>query len=193
MEYYESRDLGRVLYHDGAIDSQRTINMISQVCSGLSAAHGVGVMHRDIKPANILVGEEDGIKIVDFGLASMEQQVGSRLTKSGLLIGTPEYMAPEQITGTRTDHRGDIYSLGLVMYEMLSGKKPFVAETPVKVLFMHLEAEAEPLANLVENLNQDLESLIARAMSKDPDHRPQDCQTIMEELEKIQASMDRAA
>jgi serine/threonine-protein kinase len=193
MEYFASKDLGRIIHKEGNLEIRRTLFIISQVCKGLMAAHEAGIIHRDIKPANILVGEGDTVKIVDFGLASMEQRVGSRLTKSGLLIGTPEYMAPEQISGTEVDHRSDIYSLGLVMYEMLSGRKPFTAETPVKVLFLHLEGEAEPLSNLVEGMPRGLEELIVSTMAKDPSDRPQDSMAFHKAIEETLSDLAEAA
>jgi serine/threonine-protein kinase len=157
------------------------------------AAHEIGVVHRDVKPANVLVGKDDGVKIVDFGLASLEQQLGSRLTKSGLLIGTPEYMAPEQISGEKTDHRADLYSLGIVMYETFSGKRPFTAETPVKVLFQHLEAQPTPLRDVAPNIPEAIDQLVARAMAKDPNDRPQTAQECWRSIEDIRNSLAEAA
>src|SRR6185503_4493582 len=127
-------------------------------------------------PANILVGKDDTVKIVDFGLASMEQQIGTRLTKSGLLIGTPEYMSPEQISGAEADHRADLYSLVIVMFETFSGKKPFSGETPVKVLFQHLEAQIPSLKEATPNLPEAVYELVQKAMCKDPGGRPQTAQ-----------------
>jgi serine/threonine-protein kinase len=193
MEYFPGKDLGKVILREKSLDPRRTLGIVSQICHGLQAAHDKGVNHRDIKPANLLVGENDMVKIVDFGLASVAQQVGSRLTKSGLLIGTPEYMAPEQISGGETDHRADIYSLGLVIYELLSGKKPFTADTPVKILFQHLEGEAQPLSELVENMPANLEDLVARTMAKSPDDRPQGAMELLAEIEGILAGLADAA
>ena len=134
-------------------------------------------MHRDIKPAEHPVGADDETRLVDFGLASVHNHTGdgSRLTKSGLLIGTPEYMAPEQITDEAVDHRADLYSLGIVMYEMFSGEKPFVAETPVKILFQHLEGDAVA-ADPARSRDSPTRSRRSSrgAMARDPNGRPAD-------------------
>ena len=157
------------------------------------AAHACGVVHRDVKPANILVGMDDSVKIVDFGLASMEQQIGTRLTKSGLLIGTPEYMSPEQISGGDVDHRADLYSLGIVMFETFSAKKPFAGETPVKVLFQHLEADIPSLKDAAPTLPEAVYQLGEKAMCKDPGGRPQTAQEFWQALEAIRSGLAEAA
>ena len=171
MEYFPGRDLGKILTEAGKLDPWRSLGILAQACDGLVAAHEAGVVHRDIKPGNILVGVDDEVKIVDFGLAWAEQRVGSRLTKSGLLIGTPEYMAPEQIRGEEADHRVDVYGLGIVLYEMITGRPPFTAETPVKILFQHLEGEARPMSELSEGVPPEIEALTAAAMAREPDER----------------------
>jgi eukaryotic-like serine/threonine-protein kinase len=193
MEYFPSRDLGKIIRSEGALELSRGLRILSQVCEGLMAAHAGGIVHRDVKPANILVGKADTVKIVDFGLASMEQQMGTRLTKSGLLIGTPEYMSPEQISGGEVDHRADLYSLGIVMFEAFSAKKPFSGETPVKVLFQHLEADIPSLKNAAPNLPETVYQLVEKAMCKDPGGRPQTAQEFWQSLESIRSGLAEAA
>ena len=193
MEYFPGRDLGKILRSEGVIDYERGLRIVAQICDGLQAAHTAGVIHRDIKPANILVGSDGKVKVVDFGLASVEQGMGSRLTKSGILIGTPEYMAPEQIADKEVDFRADIYSLGILMYEMFSNQKPFSGETPVKTLFMHLETEAKPLSEIIKNFHPPLEDLIKECMSKDPDDRPTTPDSILPRVEAMLAELAEAA
>ncbi len=185
MEYFPGRDLGFLLGEGGPLDVRRGLRIAAQVCDGLAAAHAEGVVHRDIKPANILVGDDDEARIVDFGLAAVQQggDDPERLTKSGLLIGTPEYMAPEQISGEAVDHRADLYALGVVLYEMLSGIKPFTAETPVKVLFQHLEGSAMPLARAVPGIPDSVAELVMRAMARDPNQRPADAAALRVTIE----------
>jgi eukaryotic-like serine/threonine-protein kinase len=173
MEYFPGRDLGRILKLESAMPAGRALSIAAQIADGLAAAHTAGVIHRDVKPANVLVGKDDWIKIVDFGLASAQQHIGSRLTKSGLLIGTPEYMAPEQISGNTIDPRTDIYSVGVLLYEMLAGRKAFLGETAVQILFQHLEGTVEPLDKVRPELSPELVALVHQAMARDPAERHQ--------------------
>lgn len=174
MEYFEGRDLGQVLREEGRLPPARAAGIFAQIAAGLAAAHAGGIVHRDVKPANLLLGANDEAKIVDFGLASMAQTTGSRLTKSGILIGTPQYMAPEQITGDSIDGRTDLYSLGVVMYEALSGVQPVRGENAVSLLFQHLEGEVEPLRERAAEVPEALAELVMRCLSREPEGRPAD-------------------
>jgi serine/threonine-protein kinase len=189
MEYFESRDLRAILDAETALPPRRTLEMVLQICDGLGAAHDEDVIHRDIKPPNVLVGANDTIKIVDFGLARAQQRVGSRLTKSGNLIGTPEYMAPELITEDAVDLRVDIYSLGIMMYEMLSGRRPYAAENVVKLLFQHLEGEAPALGSLVPGLSPEIERIVSSAMARDPGDRPATVRELRARVESVLATL----
>jgi serine/threonine-protein kinase len=195
MEYFPGKDLGRIFTEEGALELRRGLRIGAQVCDGLAAAHAEGVMHRDIKPANILVGEGDETRLVDFGLASAHNRTGdgSRLTKSGLLIGTPEYMAPEQITDEGVDHRVDLYSLGIVLYETFAGTKPFQADTPVKILFQHLEGGAAPLSRVVPGFPAEVEALVARAMARNRDERPSSAIELRDEIVRCLAALEVAS
>jgi serine/threonine-protein kinase len=190
MEYFPGRDLGKIIKQEGLVETRRALLILANVCEGLAAAHAAGVIHRDIKPANILVGEDDAVKIVDFGLASARQHFESRLTKSGLLVGTPEYMAPEQIRGSAIDPRTDLYSVGVLLYEVLAGKKPFTGETAVQILFQHLEGKAEPLSQIRKDIPASLEALVARAMAKDPGERHQTAEELQQEIQAVLATAD---
>jgi serine/threonine-protein kinase len=194
MEYFPGKDLGRMLTEGGPIDLVRVLRIAAQVCDGLAAAHAEGVIHRDIKPPNILVGENDETRLVDFGLASVRESPsdGSRLTKSGLLIGTPEYMAPEQITGDSVDHRVDLYSLGIVLYEAVSGVKPYTADTPVKVLFQHLEGGATPLRGVLSSCPETVSDLVARAMAREPNDRPASALELRAAIDRALESLEAA-
>ncbi len=187
MEFFPGRDLGAILAAEGRLSPDRALRIAAQVCSGLTAAHGEGVIHRDIKPANIMVGDEDLVKIVDFGLAAITHSAGSRLTKSGILIGTPQYMAPEQIKGDDVDGRTDIYSLGIVLYEMLAGRPPYQGDNAVGILFQHLEAQAAPLRELAPQVPPALEALVASLMAKDRDARPDDVEVCLSLIERAAA------
>jgi hypothetical protein len=186
MEYFPSRDLARILKADGPIAPARGVPILVQVCEALFAAHESGAIHRDVKPGNILVGEGDRAKVVDFGLAAVGVQAGSRLTRSGLLMGTPEYMAPEQITDGEVDARSDIYSLGVVMYECFSGVAPFAGENPAHVLFRHIEGDATPLHEAAPAVSPALSSLVAAAMARHPADRPATALELAERLRRLE-------
>ncbi len=185
MEYFPGEDLAHILKRDGRLSVERVLKIGMQLCNGLAAAHELGIVHRDIKPSNVLVGEEDVAKIVDFGLASVGQTTKSRLTQSGIMVGTPEYISPEQITGGDVDGRADLYSLGVMMYEMVSGQQAFCGENAVNVLFQHLEAEVPPLRQLAPEIPEAVEWVVRRAMAKEPADRPA---SALEMLAMIQAA-----
>ncbi len=173
MEYFAGRDLGAVLREEGPLSPARAIHVAEQVLEGLCVAHTAGILHRDLKPANLLVGSDDLVKIVDFGLASVKHSTESRLTQSGILVGTPEYISPEQITGVEMDARSDLYSLGVVLYEALSGKQPFTGTTAVNILFQHLEADVQPLSAVAAGIPPALSDIVMRAMARQVADRPE--------------------
>lgn len=172
MEHFDGRDLGTVVREDGPLSVERALAITEQVLDGLEAAHAMGIIHRDIKPANILVDASDVVKIVDFGLALVAQGTRSRLTQSGILVGTPEYISPEQITGLEVDGRTDLYSLGIVVYEMISGRLPFSGANAVNVLFQHLEAEVPPLSEVSPQVPAWVNDFVMRCMSRLAVDRP---------------------
>ena len=159
--------------------------MCRQVCLGLDAAHQTGVIHRDVKPANILVGADDEVKIVDFGLAAVTREAENRLTRTGHLVGTPHYMAPELIRGEEADGRADLYSLGILMYEMLSGEPPYDGDNPMNILFRHLDGGATPLSRLVPDVAPALEQAVQHAMQLQPTDRPAGAADFLRELDEV--------
>ena len=142
MEYFSSHSLSDEL-KQGPISLKRGLKIVWDICRGLSAAHQVGVVHRDIKPPNILINDSGLVKVVDFGLAALSH-ADARLTRTGVLLGTPTYMAPEQVRARTIDARTDIYSLGVIMYEICTGRPPYVAEDPMAILFQHVEGNPTP-------------------------------------------------
>jgi serine/threonine-protein kinase len=180
MEHFAARDLGALLREDGPLSPARAMHIAEQTLEGLAAAHAAGILHRDIKPANLLVGEGDLVKIVDFGLASVGHSAHSRLTQSGILVGTPEYISPEQITGGEIDARCDLYSLGVVLYESMSGQQPFSGANAVNVLFQHLEATVPPLSSVAAGIPAGVNDLVMKAMSRLLGDRPASAQAMLE-------------
>ena len=184
MELLLGRSLRQLLVESGTVTPKRAYGIIRQASAALDAGHRNGIVHRDIKPDNIYLlnthDDEDHIKILDFGIAkladkaldtlSIEEQ---RLTNVGTVIGTPHYMSPEQCQGEEADSRSDIYSLGVVLYEMLTGVVPFVAKTPTGVAIKHVTEQPRPLRELNPALSPAIESAVLRALSKDASQRPQ--------------------
>jgi eukaryotic-like serine/threonine-protein kinase len=175
MELVEGRSLLNLVRQEAPLPAARVVHIALQIARSLREAHRLDVIHRDLKPGNVLLArhgdEEDFVKVLDFGLVKhIESEAEQELTKAGLFMGSPKYMAPEQIRGERVDGRGDIYSLGVVMYEMLSGKVPFERENTVKVLMAHMHEPVPPLH--VEGCPEALIQLVMRCLAKDAAHRP---------------------
>ena len=173
MDYVHGTDLRELMLKDGALEPERAVELLTQVASALDAAHIKGLVHRDVKPANILITIRDGEEhayLTDFGLAKRSETL-SGLTMKGSVVGTVDYMAPEQVTGDRTDARTDIYALGCVFYRMISGKVPYERETSVATLFAHVHDPPPPLEGPVAEEYPELRPVLERAMAKQRDDR----------------------
>ncbi len=193
MEYLEGEDLGNVLSRDVTVPAERACEIVLQCCKALSATHAKGIVHRDIKPENIFLTQRDGIddfvKIVDFGIAKMSDiemdgAPGRKLTKTGMIFGTPEYMSPEQAAGRNLDHRVDVYALGVILYECLSGRVPFEGDTFMGVLTQHLSSPVPAIADVNPNaeVSRELELVIGKALAKEPDDRYEDTEELAEAI-----------
>jgi serine/threonine protein kinase len=145
------------------IDAQ---HILGQICDGVAAAHAAGVVHRDLKPGNVLIDGEQRVKVIDFGLAKATFLAG--MTATGLIVGTPEYMAPEQVRGQACDARTDVYSLGALAYHAFVGRPPFSGETPIAIGFLHVTEAPRPPRELRPDLPEVLERAILRALEKEP-------------------------
>ncbi len=189
MEYFPSHSLADEMAPKKAMDLRRGLTVAAAVADGMAAAQHAGVVHRDLKPANILIDDCDLVKVVDFGLASATSQNDARLTRTGLLVGTPTYMAPEQARGHGIDSRTDVYSLGVMMYEMFSGRPPYTGDDPMAILFQHVEGNATPLQEKNPEVPERLARVIAKAMAADPERRYQDFDELTAELAMCRREM----
>ena len=168
MEYVEGESLRSVLNRFGGLPMRKAVDIASQICSGLKEAHAQGIVHRDLKPENVMIDAQGNVKIMDFGIArSME--AGTRLT--GSMVGTPAYMAPEQVAGKPVDYRTDIYSLGLMLYEMFTGAQAFRADTAVAVALKQMRESPVPPHEVDPSVPVGIERLILKCLEKDPARR----------------------
>lgn len=172
MEYFDSHSLGDELNGGVPLQIKRGLKIVWDICRGMSAAHQVNVVHRDLKPPNILIDDQGVVKVVDFGLAALNH-AESRLTRTGILLGTPTYMAPEQVRSRSIDARTDVYSLGVIMYEIFTGQPPYGGDDPMAVLFQHVEGKPKPPRQIQADIPAGLEAVILKAMAVDPDKRYQ--------------------
>ena len=169
MAYIAGDNIGQRLQQHGPMPAVEARRVLREVADALSYAHNRNVVHRDIKPDNIILDSETGRAVTDFGIARALTDTGdSRLTATGMAIGTPAYMSPEQSAGDRAiDGRSDLYSLGVVGYQMLCGQPPFTADTPVATLYLHVHEQAPPPSS-VGQVPADLEAIVLRCLKKDP-------------------------
>lgn len=192
MEYVQGRDLRGALEEQGKLPVSDAVNIIQQVCRGLEAAHSEGVVHRDLKPGNLMCDQHGRIVVMDFGLAHSLETKG--LTQSGTVLGTMEYMSPEQAKGGHVDPRSDIYALGLIFYELLTGKMPFEAETPVASLLKRSQEAVRPPVELEPTLPPAVNKVVLKCLERDPARRYQNVDDILGDLDVIQGrTRDRAS
>jgi serine/threonine-protein kinase len=192
MELLEGKNLNQVVRREGPMPPERAIPILIQVCGALQEAHDLGIVHRDLKPENIFLSRQGGItdfpKVLDFGLAKVterQMQPGSIiLTQEGMVFGTPEFMSPEQAQGRTLDARSDIYSLAVILYELLTGKLPFTARTPMEYIQKHVTERMIPLAERAPDRQfpSGLEEVIAKALAKRPEERYQSAAEFAEAL-----------
>jgi serine/threonine-protein kinase len=173
MEYFASHTLGGEVSEGKPMPISRAVRFGIDMATGMTVAHKVGIVHRDLKPANILINDEGLLKIVDFGVAAAHRETDTQLTKTGYVIGSPKYMAPEQILGKKVDERADVYSVGVILYEMLTGSPPYHRGDHMSVMYQHVQGRARPAIELNPNLPQELSDLVMRAMAVDKGKRVQ--------------------
>lgn len=185
MEYFPSHTLSGEVPDQKPMDLKKSLRFSHDMATGMSIAHLAGVIHRDLKPANILVNDDGLLKIVDFGVAAAASSGDTQLTKTGYVIGSPKYMAPEQILGKKVDVTADVYSIGVIMYEMTTGIPPYSRGDHMSVMYQHVQGKAKPCQEINKKLPDDYAGLIVKAMSVDKTKRHQSMDELMEALESV--------
>jgi serine/threonine protein kinase len=180
MEFLQGRELRDILNDEKLLPVDQGIDIVAQVAMGLAYAHEHGIIHRDIKPSNIMVGRDGHAKITDFGIARMASS-GVR-TQTGMVLGSPKYMSPEQVMGKLTDQRSDIFSLGVMLYEMLTGQPPFMGENVNAIMYQTLNAIPQPPSSLNPAVPDMLNFIVAKALAKELEHRYQNARDLANDL-----------
>jgi len=187
MEYVSGEDLKSFIRRVGQLPVGKAISIAKEVCEGITEAHRLGIIHRDLKPSNIMIDKEGNARIMDFGIARSIKAKG--ITGSGVMIGTPEYMSPEQVEGKETDQRSDIYSLGIILYEMVTGRVPFEGDTPFTVGVKHKSEIPKDPKELNIQIPDDLNRVILRCLEKEKEKRYQSAVEVRSELTRIEKGL----
>jgi serine/threonine-protein kinase len=187
MEYVRGVTLRYLLDSSGRLPYSAGLRLAKQLCAGLGAAHAQGVIHRDIKPENLILDNAGNVKLMDFGIARPIKRAAAGQTQAGFVVGTPQYLSPEQLEGKEADQRADIYAVGVVLYEVFTGKRPFEGESPVQVIMKHLNEAPAPPSTHWREIPPALEGMILRCLEKDPAQRFANAADLLRDLETLSA------
>ena len=184
MELVKGHTLRQVLQTHTEISQAEAVMIIAEILEALKYSHEQGIIHRDIKPGNIMITDSGKVKVMDFGIARALDDIGATMTNTWSVVGTAQYLSPEQATGEYADARSDIYSLGCLMFELLTGRPPFIGDTPVSIAFQHVSAPLPAPSDLNPGIDPNLETIIKVALHKDPNNRYQDAGAMLEDLQR---------
>ncbi|HSS24501.1 MAG TPA: Stk1 family PASTA domain-containing Ser/Thr kinase [Mycobacterium sp.] len=184
MEYVDGVTLRDIVHTDGPLPPRRAIEIIADACQALNFSHQNGIIHRDVKPANIMISATNAVKVMDFGIARAIAD-SSSVTQTAAVIGTAQYLSPEQARGDSVDARSDVYSLGCVLYEILTGEPPFTGDSPVSVAYQHVREDPIPPSKRHEGISADLDAVVLKALAKNPDNRYQTAAEMRADLVRV--------
>jgi serine/threonine-protein kinase len=197
MEYVEGSSLSSVLRKDiaeqGAMPTGKALDITADVLAALAASHEQGLVHRDIKPANVMVTKRGVVKVMDFGIARAMQSGVTSMTQTGMVVGTPQYLSPEQALGKAVDARSDLYSVGCMLFELLTGRLPFESESPLGMAYQHVQETPPAPSSINAAVPLVVDALVARALRKDPAHRFQNADEMREECHRVAQAATGAA
>ncbi|MDQ1688464.1 MAG: eukaryotic-like serine/threonine-protein kinase [Frankiaceae bacterium] len=185
MEYVDGRTLRDVLRSEGRLLPNRAFEITGEVLRALEYSHRAGIVHRDIKPANVMLTKAGDVKVMDFGISRALSDVTTTMTQTAAVVGTAQYLSPEQARGEHVDHRSDIYSAGCLLYELLTGQPPFTGDSPVAVAYQHVREDPVPPSQLVADLPAGADAVVLKAMAKNPANRYQSAVEMREDVERV--------
>src|SRR4051794_12555072 len=187
MEYVEGRTLRDVLQNEGGVMPTRALEIVAGVCPALQSSHAAGIIHRDIKPANVMLTPTGAIKVMDFGIARAVTAAAATMTQTAAVIGTAQYLSPEQARGEVVDARSDIYSTGCLLYELLTGRPPFVGDSPVAVAYQHVREQAPRPSSLDADLPPEIDAIVMKSLAKRVEDRYQSAAAMKEDIDRFLA------
>lgn len=185
MEYVDGVTLRDIVHTEGPMEPRRALEVIADACQALNFSHQHGIIHRDVKPANIMISKGGAVKVMDFGIARALADTGNSVTQTAAVIGTAQYLSPEQARGEKVDSRSDVYSLGCVLYEMLTGEPPFVGDSPVAVAYQHVREDPVPPSARHAGISPELDAVVLKALAKNPENRYQSAAEMRTDLIRV--------
>ncbi|MFD3699925.1 protein kinase [Streptomyces sp. NPDC058646] len=192
MEYVEGQPLGSVLQSDirqyGAMPAEKALKVTADVLAALDTSHEMGLVHRDIKPGNVMMTKRGVVKVMDFGIARAMQSGVTSMTQTGMVVGTPQYLSPEQALGRGVDARSDLYSVGIMLFQLLTGRIPFDADSPLAIAYAHVQEEPVPPSSINRSVTPAMDALVARALRKNPNERFPTAAAMRDEVARVMSA-----